>query len=90
MIIELAICKPSVSLEEMHVRDFAISDPKGFLQQFPDGAILDEIQRSPDLFSYLQPIIDNDKRSGLFVLTGSQQFGLLSGITQNLAFLSRS
>ena len=77
--------KPYVSLEEINTRDFAISDPKGFLNQFPDGAILDEVQRCPDLFSYLQTIIDSDKRAGLFVLTGSQQFGLLSGITQSLA-----
>lgn len=77
--------KPYASLEEIDIRDFAISDPKGFLRQFPDGAILDEVQRCPDLFSYLQPIVDVDKRSGLFVLTGSQQFGLLSGITQSLA-----
>ncbi len=77
--------KPYVSLEEIQVRDFALNDPKGFLQQFPNGAILDEVQRCPDLFSYLQSIIDNEKKSGLFILTGSQQFGLLSGITQSLA-----
>ena len=77
--------KPYVSLEEIDVRDFATSDPKGFLQQFPDGAILDEVQRCPELFSYLQSIIDSKKRPGLFVLTGSQQFGLLSRITQSLA-----
>ncbi len=77
--------KPYVSLEEIDVRDFATDDPKGFLQQFPDGAILDEVQRCPDLFSYLQPIVDSDKRPGLFILTGSQQFGFLSGITQSLA-----
>jgi predicted AAA+ superfamily ATPase len=77
--------KPYVSLEEMDVREFASSDPRGFLQQFPDGAILDEVQRCPDLFSYLQSIVDQDKRLGLFILTGSQQFGLLSGITQSLA-----
>lgn len=77
--------KPYVSLEEIDARDFALTDPKGFLRQFPDGAVLDEIQRCPDLFSYLQSILDNDRRPGLFVLTGSQQFGLLSGITQSLA-----
>lgn len=77
--------KPYVTLEEIDVRDFATSDPRGFLRQFPDGAILDEIQRCPDLFSYLQSITDNDKRTGLFILTGSQQFGLLSKITQSLA-----
>jgi predicted AAA+ superfamily ATPase len=77
--------KPYVSLEEIDWRDFAKSDPRGFLQQFPDGAILDEIQRCPDLFSYLQSIIDTNNRPGLFILTGSQQFGLMSGISQSLA-----
>jgi predicted AAA+ superfamily ATPase len=77
--------KPYISLEEVQLRDFAINDPKAFLKQFPNGAILDEVQRCPDLFSYLQLIVDNDKRAGLFILTGSQQFGLLSRITQSLA-----
>lgn len=73
--------KPYVSLEELDQRDFATEDPRGFLHQFPNGAILDEVQRCPDLFSYLQSIVDNDGRPGLFILTGSQQFGLLSGIS---------
>lgn len=79
--------KPYVSLEELDVRDFAINDPRGFLNQYPNGAILDEVQRCTGLFSYIQSIVDvdKDKRSGLFVLTGSQQFGLLSNITQSLA-----
>jgi predicted AAA+ superfamily ATPase len=77
--------KPYVSLEDLDVRAFAQEDPKRFLGQYPDGAILDEVQRCPDLFSYLQTRVDADKRSGLFILTGSQQFGLLSGITQSLA-----
>jgi predicted AAA+ superfamily ATPase len=77
--------KPYVSLEEIDHREFAISDPRGFLRQFPDGAVLDEVQRCPDLFSYLQSIVDSNNRAGLFVLTGSQQFGLLSAITQSLA-----
>jgi predicted AAA+ superfamily ATPase len=77
--------KPYVSLEEIDIRDFAINDPRGFLHQFPDGAILDEVQRCPDLLSYIQSIVDADKRTGLFVLTGSQQFGLLSNISQSLA-----
>ncbi len=67
------------------MRDFASSDPRGFLNQYPDGAILDEIQRCPDLFSYLQSRLDEDNRMGLFILTGSQQFGLISGISQSLA-----
>lgn len=77
--------KPYVSLEEMDMREFAVSDPRGFLGQYPHGAILDEVQRCPDLFSYLQSRLDTAKKMGLFVLTGSQQFGLISGIAQSLA-----
>lgn len=77
--------KPYISLEDPDTREFADSDPRGFLSRFPDGAVLDEVQRCPDLFSYLQTISDLDGRQGLYVLTGSQQFGLLSGITQSLA-----
>ena len=77
--------KTYVSLEELDMRDFATNDPRGFLNQYPDGAILDEVQRCPDLFSYLQSRLDEDKRMGLFILTGSQQFGLISGISQSLA-----
>lgn len=77
--------KPYVSLEDPDVRSLAMSDPRGFLSQFPDGAVFDEAQRVPDLFSYLQTRVDADKRRGLFVLTGSQQFGLMEGISQSLA-----
>ena len=77
--------KPYVSLEDPDERQFAEQDPRGFLNRYPDGAVLDEVQRCPELFSYLQGIVDNDGRMGLFVLTGSQQFGLLSKITQSLA-----
>lgn len=77
--------KPYVSLENPDQRAFAQADPRGFLAQYPDGAILDEAQRCPDLFSYLQGIVDARPQPGQFILTGSQQFGLLSGITQSLA-----
>ncbi len=77
--------KPYVSLEDLDQRQFAEEDPCGFLQQFPDGAVLDDAQRCPDLLPYLQTAVDRDGRTGLFVLTGSQQFNLLSGITQSLA-----
>ena len=46
---------------------------------------MDEVQRCPDLFAWLQGVVDQHQRPGRFVLTGSQQFGLLSGITQSLA-----
>jgi predicted AAA+ superfamily ATPase len=77
--------KRYVSLEDPDEREFADQDPRGFLARFPDGAILDEAQRCPNLFSYLQTRVDAEKRMGLFVLTGSQQFGLMSNITQTLA-----
>jgi predicted AAA+ superfamily ATPase len=77
--------RPYVSLEDLDQRDFALRDPRRFLAQFPDGAVLDEVQRTPDLFSYLQGRVDEDKRLGRFILTGSQQFDLLSSITQTLA-----
>jgi len=77
--------KPYVSLEEPDVRLAAMDDPRGFLARFPEGAVLDEVQRCPDLFSYLQSGVDNDGRMGLFLLTGSQQFGRLSRVSQSLA-----
>ena len=77
--------KPYVSLEDLDTRAFATEDPRGFLARLEGGAILDEAQRCPGLFSYLQTRVDANQRMGEFVLTGSQQFGLLSGITQSLA-----
>lgn len=77
--------RPYVSLEDLDERAFADEDPRGFLARFPDGAVLDEVQRTPGLFSYLQTRVDQDRRNGLFILTGSQQFDLLSSITQTLA-----
>jgi predicted AAA+ superfamily ATPase len=74
-----------VSLEDLDQREFAETDPRGFLNQFTEGAILDEAQRCPALFSYLQTRVDERQQPGEFILTGSQQFGLLSGITQSLA-----
>ena len=77
--------KPYVSLEDLDTRAFATEDPRGFLSRYPQGAILDEVQRCPALFSYLQTRVDAERRMGEFVLTGSQQFGLLSKLTQTLA-----
>lgn len=77
--------KPYVSLEDPDVLAFARQDPRGFLGQFPDGAVIDEAQRFPPLFSYLQGIVDTAKKQGHFVLTGSQHFGLVEQITQSLA-----
>lgn len=73
------------SLEDPDEREFALTDPKGFLRRFSDGVILDEIQRSPALLSYIQGIVDNEDRPGRFILTGSQQFHVMEKITQTLA-----
>ena len=77
--------KRYLSLEDPDQRAFAEEDPRGFLARLPQGAILDEAQRCPALFSYLQTRVDREKKMGQFVLTGSQQFGLLSNLTQTLA-----
>ena len=77
--------KPYVTLEDPDTRRFAIDDPRGFLAGLHGGAILDEIQRAPELSSYLQGMVDEDPSPGRFVLTGSQQFELMQGVTQSLA-----
>lgn len=77
--------KPYVSLETPVERNLAIEDPVQFLKRFPDGAILDEIQRTPELLSWLQENLDEDSRRGKFILTGSNNFLLLEKITQSLA-----
>ena len=77
--------KPYVSLEDPAERAFAEADAHGFLARFADGAVFDEAQRWPDLFSHLQGLVDTRRTPGRFILTGSQQFGLLAGVTQSLA-----
>lgn len=77
--------KPYVTLEDPQERAFAEEDPRGFLARFAGGAIFDEAQRWPDLFSHLQGMVDAERIPGRFVLTGSQQFGLMAGISQSLA-----
>ncbi len=74
-----------VNLEAPDTREFAESDPRGFLARIGRGAILDEIQRVPDLLSYLQVRADELGRNSLFVLTGSEQFRLSDAINQSLA-----
>jgi len=74
-----------VSLEPLDTRDYARSDPRGFLRQYPGNVILDEVQRAPDLFSYLQETIDEDPAPGRYILTGSQHFGLSEAMSQSLA-----
>lgn len=77
--------KPYASLEEPDLRQAANDDPRSFLARFPKGAVLDEVQRCPGILSYLQTRVDAESRMGVYILTGSQQFGLMSGITQSLA-----
>jgi len=77
--------KEYVSLEDPDIRLFAQKDPKGFLSNYEKGAILDEIQRVPELFSYIQTIVDKQNVMGMFILSGSQNFLLSEYITQTLA-----
>jgi len=74
-----------VNLEAPDVRLFAVDDPRGFLTTYADGVILDEIQRAPELLSYIQTIVDEDRRPGQFILTGSQQFEVMNTVSQSLA-----
>lgn len=76
---------PYVSLESIEERSFATSDPKGFLDRFPDGAVLDEIQRTPELLSYIQVRVDESQKTGQFIITESQNFELLNTVSQSLA-----
>jgi predicted AAA+ superfamily ATPase len=76
---------PYENLEIPDVRQFALDDPRGFLSRYSEGVILDEIQRAPNLLSYIQGIVDEKQRSGQFILTGSQQFEVLNKISQSLA-----
>lgn len=77
--------KTYITLEDPDTRRFATDDPRGFLAGLQGGAILDEIQRAPELNSYLQGLVDTDPTPGRFVLTGSQQFEVMRGVTQSLA-----
>jgi len=74
------------SLEDPELRHLAGGDPRGFLAQFQEkGVILDEVQRAPDLFSYIQTRVDEVDRPGQFILSGSQNFLLMKNISQTLA-----
>lgn len=74
-----------VNLESPENREHARDDPKGFLNQYPDHVIFDEIQRVPELLSYIQVRVDERKRNGEIILTGSHQPELKSSISQSLA-----
>ncbi|GHV93876.1 ATPase [Spirochaetia bacterium] len=74
-----------VNLEEMDTRDFAIGDPRGFLIALGDRVIIDEAQRAPDLFSYIQARVDEKNRPSMYILSGSQNFLMMRSISQSLA-----
>jgi predicted AAA+ superfamily ATPase len=77
--------KPYINLEALDIQELAQTDPRGFLQSYPEGAILDEIQRVPQLLSYIQVIVDEQDKKGMFILTGSHQLELQQAISQSLA-----
>jgi predicted AAA+ superfamily ATPase len=76
---------PYANLEALDVRSLALADPRAFLAQFPDGAVIDEVQRCPDLPSYIQGLIDQDPAPGRWILTGSQNLTLSESVSQSLA-----
>lgn len=74
-----------VSLEDLDERNYAATDPRGFIAAHPDKTIIDEAQLVPSIFSYLQTHIDKEQREGMFILSGSQNFLLMERISQSLA-----
>jgi predicted AAA+ superfamily ATPase len=74
-----------VSLEDPDIRSFALEDPRGFLSTYPEKIIIDEVQRVPELFSYMQTYVDEKKEEGIYYLAGSQNFLLMESISQSLA-----
>lgn len=77
--------KAYVSLESLDTRNYAYTDPRGFLAEYRAGAVIDEIQQVPELLSYLQSEVDSEPEAGRFILTGSQHFSLSHAISQSLA-----
>lgn len=82
---EVFVDKPYVNFERPDIRLLAETDPISLLEQYPHGAILDEVQRVPVLISYLQVIVDEAKSNGMFIITGSHQIELHSAVSQSLA-----
>ena len=77
--------RPYVSLEDPDTRMLALDDPRGFIESLNIGTIIDEIQRVPDLISYMQTLVDREKIAGRFIVTGSNQFLLAKHVSQSLA-----
>ncbi|MDB2593022.1 AAA family ATPase, partial [Gammaproteobacteria bacterium] len=76
---------PYVNLESPNQMAIAKADPVAFIKQYQEGAIIDEVQNFPELLSYIQVHVDEKKKNGLFVLTGSHQLALHEAIAQSLA-----
>lgn len=76
---------PYINLEDLQVREIAIQDPKALIAKYPKGCIFDEIQRAPELTSYIQGVVDEDSFKGQFILTGSQNFTVMNTLSQSLA-----
>jgi predicted AAA+ superfamily ATPase len=74
-----------VNLEHPPTRTLALNDPDRFLSQYTKGLIIDEAQRAPELFSYIQVVVDKKKKMGQYILSGSQNFSLIENISQSLA-----
>jgi len=77
--------RPYLSLEDPDTRSLALDDPRGFIEGLDKGTILDEIQRVPDLLSYMQTLVDRRRGPGQYILTGSNQFLLMKHVSQSLA-----
>jgi hypothetical protein len=77
--------KPYISLEDPDIALIAREDPRGLLDNYKDGVILDEAQAVPEIFLYLKTVIDKDPVAGRYVVTGSHQFNLVAGVTESLA-----
>ena len=74
-----------LSLEDLDLREFATTDPRGFLATYPRRCIIDEAQRVPSLFSYIQTHVDNADEAGMFIMSGSHNFLLMENVNQSLA-----
>lgn len=77
--------KPYISLEDPDIAHLAREDPRGLLDSYKDGLILDEAQSVPEIFQYLKTAIDKDPVPGRYIVTGSHRFSLLEGVTESLA-----
>lgn len=74
-----------VSFADIDIRNFAKTDPRGFIATYPDKTIIDEVQLEPSILHYLQTHTDNENREGMYILTGSQNFLLMNSVNQSLA-----